>query len=319
MTTPTECVNCHASTLSWKEEKWGYTLYECGSCKLQFWWPFKNPGADAYENNGRFQARNNHPLGKSLYQQQKLFLDAYQKPGSTLLDLGIGTGRFLAAAKERGYQVTGTDFDSKAVAAAKNVLGLDDVYAMDVETFLKTYPQRKFSIITMFEVLEHVDSYSFLPYVRNALETGGYFVISVPNRECWRALLTNEGPPVHLSRWSAASMKLFLDHHGFRVVSIRKIPVRFDLIITRFNEWTKGFLSFSLVKKIESLTVAGEEKATPQGPVAPRKATFTMHIVRALALVKMYVFFFIPASCIYAYLWLTGRQYQTLYVTATPK
>src|SRR3989344_3996984 len=96
---PKNCVSCNAPSLKPIEDKWEHTLYECGACMMQFWWPFKNPDHEWYEQNKRFKDRNAHPKGKKLYQSQELFLRELPKKGGTLLDVGMGTGRFLDAAR----------------------------------------------------------------------------------------------------------------------------------------------------------------------------------------------------------------------------
>ncbi len=315
---PTACVQCNTTILTRKEEKWGYTLYECTQCLLQFWWPFKNPGHESYEQNGRYRDRNFHPQTKNLYHSQVLFLKKPVASGTSLLDLGMGTGRFLSTAKERGYVVTGTDFEKDAVVAAKTVFKLDDVYDMDVESFFKKFPERKFDIITMFEVLEHVDGYSFFPYIKNALKSGGYFAVTVPNRDCWKPLLAHEGPPIHLTRWSQESIKIFLGEYGFKVVSIKRLPIPLRLLISYFNDWTKGILSFSILKRAEKM-IQKEPAAVVSKP-GPRHISPIMRVLRTLSFIKLYTLFTIPAAILYVYIWATGgRNYTTLYVTAVPK
>ena len=314
---PTKCVNCEKTNLVEQEKKWGYTLFECGSCKLQFWWPFKNPGHETYEQSGRYQDRNFHPQTKSLYHSQILFLTKPVKAGTTLLDLGMGTGRFLGAAKEKGYTVTGSDFEKDAIQAAKSVFKLDDVYDMDLESFFKVFLERKFDIITMFEVLEHVDGYGFFPYIKKALKPGGYFVVTVPNRDCWKPLLAHEGPPIHLTRWSKEAITTFLDHYDFKVISIKKLPIPLRLLILYFNDWTKGVLSFSTLKRVEKLV---QKEAAPASPGAPRRVSPLMRILMVLSFAKLYVLFTAPALILYVYIWATGgRNYTTLYVTAVQK
>src|SRR3989344_1935739 len=297
---PTNCVQCNAAALMRTEEKWGYTLYECNTCKLQFWWPFKNPGRESYEQSGRYRDRNFHPQTKSLYHSQILLLKKKVRPKTTLLDLGMGTGRFLSAAKERGYRVTGTDFEKDAIMAAKTVFKLDDVYDLDLESFFKKFPERTFDIITMFEVLEHVDGYSFFPYIQKALKPGGYFAVTVPNRDCWKPLLAHEGPPIHLTRWSREAIETFLNGYGFKVVSIKKLPIPLRLLISYFNDWTKGILSFSTLKRVERLIKKEPDAVSPTRE--PRRIPPLMRVLRTLSFVKLYGLFTIPAAILYVYI-----------------
>jgi SAM-dependent methyltransferase len=306
---PASCVNCGSSRLNFREEKWNYSLYECSDCAIQFWNPFQGPGNEHYETSGRYILRNADPRSKKLYDSQKWFLKSNPSPGKSLLDLGMGSGRFLAEARAHGYVVTGTDFDGNGVKAAKEIFGLTDVYNFDLSSFFNQFPERKFSIITMFDVLEHLDSYSFLNKANKALEPGGLFVVNVPNRECWKEWFRGEGPPLHLTRWNAESIEKFLRQYGFSARSIQKFPLSYPHVLSVFNARAAGFLSFSTVKRIES-------SLSSKGRVGEGSKTRTMRFVRILSKIKLYGLFGLPAAVLYAYLWATGEIYTELYVVA---
>lgn len=159
----------------------------------------------------------------------RYFLRDHQAPRhGTLLDIGCGTGSFLAAARERGYEVTGTELDGNAAAFATEKLGLPRVIGLTVAEFAKKYPDQKFDVVTFFEVLEHqAEPVKFLSNVKACLRSQGYVALSVPNRERW---LTGpdvlDYPPNHFLRWSSAALKNFLQAQGFEIVSMQEEPVR---------------------------------------------------------------------------------------------
>ena len=198
----------------------GTTLYECRQCDVQFFHPIANPGSAWYEQNYVF--RNVLEVARIEWYHRQL-LRSRQVPRGRLLDIGCGTGSFLAAARSRGFSVAGLDFDAAAVAAARNRFGIDDVHAWSFDDYMRKRPGDQFNVVTAFEVLEHQeDPRAFLESCFALTRPGGYFAVSVPFRdrrpnwyEAW------DEPPNHLTRWSRRSLVTELSFTGFQVLDVR--------------------------------------------------------------------------------------------------
>jgi SAM-dependent methyltransferase len=155
----------------------------------------------------------------------KYFLaDTLAPRSGKLLDIGCGTGNFLAAARKASYEVTGIELDRKAARFAKERLGLQDILPLTIFEFSQQYAEERFDVVTFFEVLEHQAAPAeFLQKVKTCVRPGGVIALSVPNRERW---LTGpdvlDYPPNHFLRWSAQALKRFLSAQGFEVLSIRE-------------------------------------------------------------------------------------------------
>ena len=146
--------------------------------------------------------------------------------GGDLLDIGCGTGNFLAAARDTGYAVSGTELDRSAARFAREQLGLPRVLGLTVSEFSEKYPGEKFDVVTFFEVLEHQAApVDFVEKVKSCLRPRGYIALSVPNRDRW---LTGpdvlDYPPNHFLRWNAAALRGLLSAHGFEVLSVKEQP-----------------------------------------------------------------------------------------------
>jgi 2-polyprenyl-3-methyl-5-hydroxy-6-metoxy-1,4-benzoquinol methylase len=158
----------------------------------------------------------------------KYFLgDSLAPRGGELLDIGCGTGNFLAAAREAGYGVTGIELDRNAAGFARERLGLERVLPLTISEFVEQHAEERFDVVTFFEVLEHQAApVEFLRQVKACARPGGVIALSVPNRERW---LTGpdvlDYPPNHFLRWNAASLEKCLNAQGFEVLSIREQPV----------------------------------------------------------------------------------------------
>lgn len=305
---PTTCILCEAAhptrcPESYKE----YTLWSCASCLGRFGWPFVNPGAEWYAHDERYAGRNRDPLLTPV-DSHTLLLNDHPAPGGTLLDVGCGTGNFLAAARERGYQVHGIDFDSDAIAVAQRVFALPSLRVASVADLSEE--SQRYDVITFFEVLEHLDAPTiFLQTVSRLLVPNGYIALSVPDADTWERLKPHDLPPRHLTRWTVASMKRFLERNGFSVIHIvqKRIPLSF--LITKFHFWTKGYLSFGMVEKMQQKREPHAN--TPSVDTGPR-----MRRMKILALWKDRVFFTVPAMILWCILFFLGKTSGGLYVLA---
>jgi 2-polyprenyl-3-methyl-5-hydroxy-6-metoxy-1,4-benzoquinol methylase len=94
-----------------------------------------------------------------------------------ILDIGCGDGYLLNNLKTTSTK-TGIDLSEKAILFAK-------AFAKDAKFEIKDLHtiNDKYDLITLIEVLEHIPNESIKPFmtkVLNLINTGGYFVISVP-------------------------------------------------------------------------------------------------------------------------------------------
>src|SRR6266478_6644744 len=111
------CPACSETSRDAAIEQYGkYRLFGCGACGLYFWEPREMPDARWYEQ--MYGGRDEKLL--PLEPGHKYFLtDPLAPRGGALLDIGCGTGNFLAAARDAGYRVTGTELDGTAARFAK--------------------------------------------------------------------------------------------------------------------------------------------------------------------------------------------------------
>ena len=217
------CPACDEAARNAALEKYGkYERFGCPACGLEFWEPREMPDAQWYEQ--MYGGRDAEML--PLEPGHKYFLaDPLARGSGALLDIGCGTGNFLAAAHDAGYRVTGLELDRNAAGFAKQLLDLD-ILPLNFTGFVERHPEAKFDVVTFFEVLEHQAAPAeFLQRVRVCLRSGGLIALSVPNRERW---LTGpdvlDYPPNHFLRWNVGALKKFLGGQGFEVLSIREQP-----------------------------------------------------------------------------------------------
>jgi SAM-dependent methyltransferase len=199
-------------------------LYACAGCDLHFWNPLKMPEAAWYE--AAYQGRDSTVM--PLEPGHVFFLSDPRAPQQgRLLDMGCGTGNFLAAARDAGFDVTGIEPNQNAVRFAQQHYGLRNVFAAVPADFQQGHPLEKFGTVTFFEVLEHQDDpQAFLDSAKSFLTEDGFIALSVPNRNRWQ--LGDDPldfPPNHLTRWSPVALRNFIESNGFEVLSLREEPL----------------------------------------------------------------------------------------------
>lgn len=240
------CPICDRLSAAPALEKHGrYALFACLDCGLQFWSPRVLPTPEWYELMYSGRDANLLPLEPG----HKYFLSDPQAPRSgDLLDVGCGTGNFLAAARDRGFRVSGTELDRGAAGFAREKLAFENIHPFSIIDFATKYPAAKYDVVTFFEVLEHqADPAAFLRSIVSCLRPGGYIALSVPNRDRW---LTGpdvfDYPPNHFLRWDEAALRNVLHRFGFQILSVRQQPVDFSYAVSMINM----VLRSGLTKKI---------------------------------------------------------------------
>ena len=195
-----------------------YDLYACAICGGRFCDPFAAPLPEFYAlaSDLASQSRHSGPAGwypSHPTRQSEVFRNG---EGRILLDIGCGNGAFAEFAASRGYQVVGLDVDSTSIAIARsrNIPGAEFHCASLDEFCRPTAAKSQFDVVTMFEMLEHLDRpMETLGTVKRLLHRGGLLVGSLPNIErllMWRLNMDYEMPPYHLTYWTVESWTKFL-------------------------------------------------------------------------------------------------------------
>ena len=118
-----------------------------------------------------------------------------RSPGR-LLDIGAGSGTFVHASLDAGWQAVGVELSEPAIERAKEYYGIE---------LLKSLPDEEFDVITMWDVVEHLrDPAAVLQELHGRLRRDGLLLMETGNYENWLRVLEGE-------RWSL----YLLDHHFY--------------------------------------------------------------------------------------------------------
>lgn len=148
--------------------------------------------------------------------------------GGALLDVGCGTGEFLAFMHEAGWQVRGLERDAHAAEYGREHLGLA-IQTGSVND-LPNEAQR-YAVITMWHVLEHIyDFHAALKLLASRLQDDGVLIVAVPNiasfdakfyREHWIAL----DAPRHVNHFSLTTLASAAAAHQLHLLWWQQLPL----------------------------------------------------------------------------------------------
>ena len=153
-----------------------------------------------------------------------------------LLDLGCWVGYLLAAARDRGWEVTGVEPSDFAATFARERLGLPIVQA---DLLTAELPPASFDAIVLGDVLEHLtDPLAALKHIATLLAPGGVLYLALPDAGSRLARMMGARwwsvIPTHVQYFSRASITILLRRAGYAPLQIRTEPKTFSV---RYYLW----------------------------------------------------------------------------------
>jgi len=142
--------------------------------------------------------------------------------GADLLEIGFGSGAFLAWARDRGARIAGVEIIPQLIAAAKerNV----ELLPADFENIAKQYAAR-FDTIVAFDVFEHLtldEIVTRLSACGILLKPGGHLVLRFPNAQSPFGLAPQYGDPTHKTGLSRGAFEQLIQ--GIPLHAVRYAP-----------------------------------------------------------------------------------------------
>lgn len=228
-----------------------FELLQCETCDLVFTSP--RPSLDrigAYYKSEEYVSHSSTKKGlvNSVYNwvrnytlKKKVRLINSLVSGKRLLDIGAGTGHFLAKVNNSGYEGTGLEPDADARRVAKEING---VHLQDL-SILHELENGNYDVVTMWHVLEHVYNLSEdLEKIAALVKPGGVFIVAVPNYTSFDATYYKEfwaayDVPRHLYHFSPRSIVPLVEKFGW--VHEKMLPMKFDsYYVSMLSEKYKG-------------------------------------------------------------------------------
>jgi 2-polyprenyl-3-methyl-5-hydroxy-6-metoxy-1,4-benzoquinol methylase len=149
---------------------------------------------------------------------------------SSILDIGFGSGWFIAASVKLGYSnISGADFGiaNKAHVRdwAKGTIQLHEI-EKDIGDFLSSRPE-EYDFIHMSHVIEHIPKYSLLwvgDALFRALKKDGVLLLRTPNMEGPTPNSSLYVTLAHEYGFAGSNLKSLLDICGFDDIKFHSLP-----------------------------------------------------------------------------------------------
>ena len=160
----------------------------------------------------------------TLKSKKKLLENINTTSEKTILDIGCGTSSFLEMLKKNDWNTIGVEpnFSAKEKAIKKGIRCFNETEAI----------HDKFSIITLWHVLEHVsDLQKQFSELHRLIATNGKVIIAVPNFKSYDAKFYKEhwaafDVPRHIWHFSEKAISKLADENNFKLIKTK--PMWFD-------------------------------------------------------------------------------------------
>ncbi len=160
--------------------------------------------------------------------------------GGALLEIGCGTGVFLAKAREHGFECAGLELSSYAAEFVRK-MGIP-VETKSIEE--ADFAENSWDVIVMREVIEHLPHpMESLKTIHKWLKPGGVLFMATGNYDCPERKLRGADwfyfmPEGHLYYFSNRTMANYLHEADFRTVHVTN---QGDLLMKLLLNITRGY------------------------------------------------------------------------------
>lgn len=219
------CGNAEPEQFTLKYQKENFAVITCNTCSFHFIPPYyrKKIEYTQYKNAAVTAAvrEGNNWVKIQRHKLRFRFIRKFIKSGR-LFDLGAGWGHFMLAGKELGYDVYGVEISEQPYLYCVNDLKLP----VDHIDFFEMDESKKFDVITMWDVLEHIDKADvFLQKCAKLTRPGGYLVLQVPQIDSYFAKRHKDNWKMmgldHVNYFSKKTIRKILAKNGYEVVAIK--------------------------------------------------------------------------------------------------
>ena len=177
-----------------------------------------------------------------------------------ILDVGAGTGSYLKAAKEEGWEEFGVELSSFATEFARKKFGLE-IFNGKLED--ARFPDGFFDVVIMIHTIEHIpDPANCLREIHRILKKDGIIYLSTPNFDSFNARRFKEKwwalkPEYHLYFFSPKTLGAMLKKCNFKIIKIdTSNPIMTTESLRKIGipsgNWRRDFLNkyFSQPKRV---------------------------------------------------------------------
>ena len=245
-----------------------FTIVSCETCDFTFTNPRPKEDSlgDYYKSDNYISHTNNtkglfnwlyHTVRKYAIGTKLNLLTKISK-NKNHLDIGCGTGDFLNACKNAGYNTKGIEPSILAREQAIKNFNL----SVSGNTDLDQYNNDQFDSISLWHVLEHIPSLNkTIKDFNRILSEKGKVIVAVPNHKSWDAEYYKEfwagwDVPIHLWHFSKLSIEKLFYKYNFLLIEEKKMV--FDsfyvsILSEEFKTGKKNFIKGLVIGLVSNI------------------------------------------------------------------
>lgn len=278
------CGNTDHNQFTIKYEKSNFSVVECQSCGFEFIPPYyrKKISYENYKDESVTEAvRQGNNWVKIERHKLRYNLIKKYKPSGSLFDLGAGWGHFMLTGQMLGYDVYGIEISEQPYQYAKHDLKLP----VDHVDFFKMDHTKTYDIITMWDVLEHIDQADRVIEKCHQLNSkDGILVIQVPQIDSYIAKKYKQDWKMmgldHVNYFGKKTITQLLEKYGYRVETIKS---SFEI---------KLFIMYTILpylKRRKNKQLKSQEQANLQIKAGERQAYFNKFTSKPMWQLKLFI------------------------------
>ena len=278
------CGNTDHQQFKVKYTKDNYSVVECNTCSFLFIPPYfrKKISYENYKDESVANAvRQGNNWVKIERHKLRYKLIRRFKPSGKLFDLGAGWGHFMLTGQMLGYDVYGIEIAEQPYLYSKNDLKLP----VDHIDFFKMDESKTFDIITMWDVLEHIDKADdVIEKCAKLNSKDGILVIQVPQIDSYIAKKYKQDWKMmgldHVNYFGKKTITELLGKHGYRVETIKS---SFEI---------KLFIMYTILpylKRKKAKQAVSQAEANKQINAGERQAYFNKFTNKPMWKLKLYM------------------------------
>lgn len=203
-----------------------YSLYKCSNCAVASVNPIpSNKELEKFYNES-YYAYNYYGLLNRCFLKLRANKVQKNKRNGSILDIGCGEGSFLEEMEKRGFECYGLETSKAGITASrkKGIVVYEDIQKI----------KRKFDVITLWHVFEHITNPLFyLKTIRKLLNKNGQLIIAVPNFDSWQSKIGRNVwfylvLPRHVFQYTHETIKYLLSKGRFKVIKVQHFSLEYN-------------------------------------------------------------------------------------------
>ena len=196
-----------------------------------------------------FRSRIYHTVRRIAIRNKYTLISKFKRTGHAL-DVGCGTGNFLAYLAQQGFHVQGVEISpiARSIATEKGLPVVPTLAHLPI-----TY---QFDLVTLWHVLEHVpDPRATLHQLFEQMSPGAVLIAAVPDRESWDCEHYGEAwaawdVPRHLFHFRRQDLVQLLTETGFQLVGVKNMWFDAPYVSMLSEQYRGATQALALVKGV---------------------------------------------------------------------